>query len=111
MTTWSWKCRSCGYEFINPIFRFIPKCPECEVEYIKLAAANGSPSIGIMPIYALVGEDIRNESTKNSVKFAIATKATNIECFSYEFYLYLQENFSSEFSKRNISLVYNEIKK
>ncbi len=104
MTTWSWKCRACGIEFTNPIFRFIPKCPECEVEYIQLASANGSPSIGEMPIFAFKDEKITNKATRNSVLFAIATKAKYIECYSSAFYEYLQNEFSEKLSEKNIAL-------
>lgn len=109
MTTWSWKCRACGFEFTNPIFRFIPKCPECEVEYIQLASAKGSPSIGEMPIFALKDEVITNKSTRNSVLFAIATKAKYIECYSADFYELLHSEFGEKLSEKNIALKLVEI--
>ena len=104
MTTWSWKCRVCGFEFTNPIFRFIPKCPECEIEYIQLGSANGIKSIGIFPIYALKDEVISNKATRNSILFAIATKAKKIECYTTDFYDFLHNEFSEKLSEKNITL-------
>ncbi|NHJ84989.1 MAG: hypothetical protein FK734_05975 [Asgard group archaeon] len=108
MTTWAWTCRNCGYEFINPIFRFIEQCPKCQAEYIRLANANGIRSFGLLPIYSLVGETIDNQKTLNSVKFAIAVKAKSIECFDKNFHQYLQENFLDELKKKGIELLFTE---
>lgn len=108
MTTWSWTCRACGYEFQNPIFRFIPECPKCNVKYVKLATANGAASIGILPIYAIQGQAIDNPQTKNSVQFGIAIKSKYFECYSKEFYEFLKKEFSDDFAKKNIDLKLKE---
>ena len=104
MTTWSWTCRACGFEFSNPIFRFIAKCPECDVEYIQLASANGIPSIGMLPIYALKNQSIDNESTKNSIEFAIGVKVKEIVCYTEAFYDFLQREFGEKILEKNVTL-------
>ena len=108
MTTWSWTCRVCGVEFTNPAFRFIAKCPECEAEYVKLASANGIPSIGMLPIYALKNEPITNEKTHNSLLFAINVHVKEIECFTKEFYDYVQREFGEKILEKNVTLTFVE---
>lgn len=108
MTTWEWKCRSCGYSFTNPIFRFVSKCPECEIEYIKLAEAHGQTGIGTMPIYAIKNQSINNEATKNSVLFAINTKAKKIEFYDKDFFNFIRTTFSTEIQKNNVAVEFIE---
>jgi len=108
MTTWEWKCRSCGHAFINPIFRFISKCPKCETEYVKLAEAHGQTNIGIMPIYAMKLQALNNEATKNSVLFAINTKADKIECYDYDFFNFIKKTFSDELEKQEVVVAFKE---
>ncbi|MHA1211026.1 MAG: hypothetical protein ACTSSH_01065 [Candidatus Heimdallarchaeota archaeon] len=109
MTTWSWKCRACGYEFISPIFRFIATCPECQVEYVKLATAHVTRSIGEIPIITLKSENFANEKTRNQILFAIGTNATKFECYTPEFQAYLQRKFSEKISEKSIAIILVEI--
>lgn len=108
MTTWEWKCRSCGYSFINPIFRFIAQCPECEVEYIKLAEAQGMNYIGLKLIYVLKKEEMDFKETESAILFSLATKVKKFECYQKDFYLYLKENFKEKIAKGNVILELKE---
>ena len=108
MTTWEWKCRSCGYAFTNPIFRFISQCPECKTEYVKLAEAHGQKNIGTMPIYAMKQQSMNNEATRNSVLFAINTKANKIECYDYDFFNFIKKTFAEELEKHKVAVEFKE---